>query len=113
MFLAKTATDMQKPDGFVILEPNTYHTRLFQIRLGDLCGIGRNIERRLNNAGIYSIEQLWNTSPKHARKIWGSVEGEKFWYRLHGFDIPDNPTQKRVVGHSRVLDPQYRDSDKA
>lgn len=113
MFLAKTATDMQKPDGLIILPPNNYKERLFKMRLGDLCGIGQNIEKRLHHAGIQTIEQLWNISPKHARKIWGNVSGEIFWYRLHGYDIPDKPTQKRVVGHSRVLDPQFRPQDKA
>jgi DNA polymerase-4 len=113
MFLAKTATDMQKPDGLVILEPSNYKQHLFKLRLGDLCGIGYNMEHRLNKAGIHTIEQLWNISPKHARKIWGNVAGEVFWYRLHGYDIPDKPTQKRVVGHSRVLDPEFRASDKA
>lgn len=41
------------------------------------------------------------------------MAGEVFWYRLHGFEIPDTPTKKRVVGHSRVLDPEFRQSDKA
>jgi DNA polymerase-4 len=82
IFLAKTATDMQKPNGLVILPPNNYQDRLFALRLPDLCGIGQNIEHRLNRAGIRTIEQLWNLSPKHARKIWGSVAGEIFWYRL-------------------------------
>ena len=113
MFLAKTATDMQKPDGLVVLRPDDYKDRLFQLSLNDLCGVGFNIERRLNKAGIRTIEQLWNISPKHARKIWGSVAGEVFWYRLHGYEIPDKPTQKSVIGHSRVLDPEFRPNNKA
>jgi len=113
MFLAKTATDMQKPDGLVVLSPNDYKDRLFALQLGDLCGIGANIERRLNRAGIMTVCDLWHASPKHVRKIWGSVVGETFWYRLHGHDIEDQPTQKRVVGHSRVLDPGLRQCDKA
>ena len=113
MFLAKTATDMEKPDGLVILPPNNYRDRLFKLGLGDLCGIGINMERRLYLAGVRSVEQLWNLSPKHARKVWGSVAGEVFWYRLRGFDIPDKPTEKRVVGHSRILDPAHRPSDAA
>lgn len=112
-FLAKTATDMQKPNGFVILEPKTYTEKLFALNLRDLCGIGVNIERRLLRAGIGTVEQFWNLSPKQARAVWGSVEGERFWYNLHGHDIPDKATQKRVVGHSRVLDPVHRASDKA
>lgn len=113
IFLAKTATDMQKPDGFIILPPNDYKDRLFSLKLSNLCGIGRNIEHRLNRAGIMTIEQLWNISPKHARKIWGSVAGEIFWYRLHGYDIADKTTEKSVIGHSRVLDPDIRQMDKA
>jgi DNA polymerase-4 len=113
IFLAKTATDMQKPDGLVILPPDNYQDRIFSLGLSDLCGIGRNIEHRLNRAGIRTIEQFWNLSPKHARKIWGSVVGEIFWYRLHGYDIPDKPTEKSVIGHSRVLDPNIRGMDKA
>lgn len=108
MFLAKTATDMQKPDGLTILEPNTYSQKLFRMKLRDLCGIGHNIEQRLNKAGIFTIEQLWHLEPKHARKIWGSVGGEKFWYRLRGYDVPEAQTSKSVIGHSRVLDPVHR-----
>lgn len=113
IFLAKTATDMQKPDGLVILTPDNYKERIFALKLPDLCGIGRNIEHRLNRAGIRTIEQLWNLPPKHARKIWGSVAGEIFWYRLHGYDIPDKPTNKSVIGHSRVLDPNIRGMNEA
>ena len=113
MFLAKTATDMQKPDGLVILHPHQYRAQLFALELRDLCGIGRNIEKRLNKAGIVTVEQFFNLSPKHARKIWGSVAGERFWYNLRGYDIPDQSTEKRVVGHSRVLDPEHRASDDA
>ena len=113
MFLAKTATDMQKPDGLVILPPNNYQERLFTLKLSDLCGIGGNIERRLNRAGIHTVCDLWHAQPKRVRQIWGSVAGEIFWYRLHGHDIEDKPTKKSVVGHSRVLDPELRSSDQA
>ena len=113
MFLAKTATDMEKPDGLVILPPNAYQDRLFQLSLCDLCGIGRNMRRRLHAGGMTTIEQLWHASPKQVRKVWGSVAGEVFWYRLHGHDIADKPTQKRMIGHSRILDPVHRPSKAA
>lgn len=112
-FLAKIATDMQKPDGLVVLRPQRYKAAICALNLSDLTGIGRNMEARLNAAGIYTIEQLWNLSPKHARKIWGSVAGERFWYKLHGYEVPDKETQKSVVGHSRVLEPQHRPPEQA
>lgn len=112
-YLAKIATDMQKPDGLTVLEPHDYKPQLFALKLRDLTGINVNMERRLNNAGISTIEQFWSLSPKHARSAWGSVGGERLWYKLHGYDVPDKETQKSVVGHSRVLDPALRSPDKA
>ena len=110
-YLAKVATDMQKPDGLVVLTPDILEDALFPLKLQDFPGIADNIERRLNKGGIWTVEQLWNTAPKHLRKIWGSVDGEKFWYRIHGHDIPDREYNKVMVGHSRVLDPAHRTPD--
>ncbi|MDD3021321.1 MAG: impB/mucB/samB family protein, partial [Alphaproteobacteria bacterium] len=107
-FLAKIATDMQKPDGLVILDHTNFPDRLFELNLTDLPGINTRMEYRLNKSGIRSIEQFYNLPPKHARAVWGSVEGEKFWYKLHGHDLPDQETHKSVIGHSRVLDPELR-----
>lgn len=99
---------MQKPDGITILRQEDLQDRLFDLSLTDLPGIGYNMEKRLNTAGIRSVEDLWNTSPKHARKIWNSVQGERFWYLLHGYDIPMPATKPSLIGHSRVLDPALR-----
>lgn len=111
--LGKIATDMQKPDGLVILNPEDLPGRLLDLKLTDIPGIGANMERRLHRGGITTIEQLWNTSPKQARKIWGSVQGERFWYWLHGYDFPHQATNRSVIGHSRVLDPAMRAPDPA
>ena len=112
-FLAKIASDMQKPNGLVILKPDDMPGPLFDLKLLDLPGINVKMESRLNKAGIDSVEQFWNLAPKHARTIWGSVEGERFWYALHGYDLPDRATKKSVVGHSRVLEPSLRQPDQA
>lgn len=112
-FLAKVATDLQKPDGFVILSPADLPGPLLDLKLTDLPGINVNMERRLHRAGVTSVEKLWNLSPKHARKVWGSVGGERFWYNLRGFDVPDIPTNPSVIGHSRMLDPALRFPDPA
>lgn len=112
-FLAKVATDMQKPDGLVVLDHETWPSRLFDLRLTDLPGINMRMELRLMKCGIHSVEQFWNLSPKHARAVWGSVEGERFWYRLHGHDLPEQPTHRSMIGHSRILDPELRTPDMA
>lgn len=112
-FLAKVATDIEKPNGLVLLSPEDLPGRLFDLKLTDLPGINVNMEARLNRARIKTVEQLWNTSPKQARAIWGSVQGERFWYWLHGYDVPYQSTNTSMVGHSRVLDPELRTPEKA
>jgi len=112
-FLAKTASNMQKPDGLVLLQAHDLPQALFALKLTDLTGINVNMMRRLNGAGINTVEQFYHLAPKQARAVWGSVNGERFWYKLHGHDIEEAKTEKRVVGHSRVLEPGLRAPDKA
>ncbi len=107
-YLAKVATDLQKPDGLTILMPQDLPHRLMALGLRDLPGIGRNIERRLNDAGIHDMTGLLKLQPKHMRALWGSLWGEKMWYYLRGYDVPDEETSRSTVGHSHVLAPDMR-----
>lgn len=111
-FLAKVGTEMQKPNGLVLLAPEDLPGPLLDLKLTDLPGINVSMERRLYAAGITSVEELWNTSPKQARAIWKNVQGERFWYWLHGYEVPVPQTSPSMVGHSRVLDPALRSPDK-
>jgi DNA polymerase-4 len=104
---------MQKPDGLVMLRQEELPGRLLDLKLTDMPGIGYNMDKRLRRAGITDMRGLWNTSPKHARKIWGGVQGERFWYWLHGYDFENPETGNVMIGHSRVLDPDLRRPDKA
>ena len=107
-YLAKIATDMQKPDGLTILMPEDIPHRLLELKLRDLVGVGHNIEQRINRAGIYDMEALLKLQPKHMRAIWGSIWGEKMWYYLWGYDLADEETSRSTVGHSHVLAPDMR-----
>ena len=107
-FLAKVASDMQKPDGLVVLDADKLPGPLLGLALRDLPGIGPNMERRLAAAGIADIAALWALDPGRARRVWGSVEGERFWYALRGVEVPERETARRTIGHGRVLGPELR-----
>lgn len=112
-YLAKVATDMQKPDGLTFLLAQDLPHRLTALKLRDLPGIGANMEARLNRAGIHDVEALLRVQPKHLRAIWGSVWGEKMWYYLRGYDLPEPETSRGSVGHSHVLAPELRPPPRA
>ena len=112
-FLAKVASDLQKPDGITLLHPQEMPARLAHLTLRDLPGIGRNMEARLNAKGITTIDALWHCAPKQAAALWGSVEGERFWRALHGEPQEQREHTRRMVTHSHVLGPEDRPLDRA
>ena len=107
-FLAKTATNLQKPDGLQILRHDELVARTRDWNMDKLTGIGRNMYKRLLLAGIGDIETLYNLSPKQLRRIWKSVSGERFWYKLHGVELPELETKRGSIGHSHILEPEWR-----
>lgn len=113
--LAKLASDLQKPDGLVALPMSFLPETLADLPLRAIPGIGHGISARLEKSGIRDFHALWMVEPRHARAIWGSVEGERFIYGLHGHDLPmtQEAQAKRMIGHSRVLDGRDRHPDKA
>ena len=108
-FLAKTASNMQKPNGLTVIRQNELPECLYGLKLGALTGIGRATEQRLNQHGIHSVEQLCAASKDTLRHAWGSIEGERFHARLRGETVASAPTLRSSVGHSHVLAPELRD----
>lgn len=106
--LAKLASDMQKPDGLVILDAAALPERLYALHLRDIAGIGAKMERRLAQDGINDIRQLCERRPRDAGIAWGGTDGDRLWYLLHGVDLPEKPTRSRSIGHSHVLSPGQR-----
>lgn len=111
--LSKIASDMQRPNGLTLIEQRDLPHILYPLQLTDLPGIASNMEARLHRAGIRDIQTLMALEPKAARLVWGSVGGERYWYELHGVDVPKNDEGRRSVGHSRVLAPRMRGKDDA
>ncbi len=112
-FLAKVAAEMNKPNGLTILPPDALPGPLLNLELTDLPGISSNMKKRLHRSGVFSISDFWNISAKHARAIWGNVEGERMWSQLHGYAISRPETTRRMFGHSRLLSGQWGQADKA
>lgn len=107
-YLAKVATDIEKPNGLTILMPGDVERRLMELKPRDLPGIGANIERRLQLAGVFTMADLWALDRRAMRNTWGSIMGERMWYLLRGHDLPDLETKRSSLGHSHVLEPALR-----
>ncbi len=107
--LAKVGTDLQKPDGLIIIRSEELPHRLFSLKITDFSGIGPRMEKRFHRYGIFSVEQLCGLSVKTMSMIWGSkIHGERWFHLLRGDEVHEKPTTRQTVGHSHVLPPELR-----
>jgi DNA polymerase-4 len=113
-YLAKVASDMEKPDGLVALPLDILPEALNRLTLRDLPGIGARTEKRLNKQGIRAMSDLLALDCEQAGRLWGSVWGERLWHWLRGadFDMADTEHLKSL-SHQHVLAPEMRTPEKA
>ncbi len=106
--LAKIACKQDKPNGVTVWHPDILPGPLLNIPFDDIPGIGSRMALKLAGLGIVDMHGLYAIQPKHMRKIWGNVTGERLWYALHGYDIQAPETERGMFGHGRVLPPEAR-----
>jgi DNA polymerase-4 len=113
-YLAKVASDMEKPNGLVALPLDILPEALSRLTLRDLPGIGAKTEKRLNEKGIRTMNELLALSSEQAGELWGSVWGERLWHWLRGEDFDMAETEHlKSISHSHVLAPEMRNAEKA
>ncbi|MGA2834590.1 MAG: DNA polymerase [Terracidiphilus sp.] len=113
-YLAKVASDMEKPDGLVALPLDILPEALHQLTLRALPGIGARTEKRLNDKGIHTMDDLLALGCEQAGELWGSVWGERLWHWLQGEDFDMSETEHlKSMSHQHVLAPEMRNPEKA
>ena len=87
---------------------------LAQLSLRDLPGIGARTEKRLNERGIQTMEDLLALDCEQAGQLWGSVWGERLWHWLRGEDFEMSEVDHlKSISHQHVLAPDMRTQEKA
>ena len=111
--LAKLATNMQKPDGLVVVEQEELPERLLGLKIDDFNGIGDRMKARLEEKGFDSVKRLYGATRSQLKGVWGGVEGERMYARLRGDQVPLHMQKHKTVGHSHVLPPKLRSTAQA
>lgn len=78
-FLAKIASDLQKPDGFVVVDPENIHAFLDPLPVSRIWGVGKSTLEYLNSINVYNIKQL--------RELPHSILQQKFG--KHGLQLKE------------------------
>ncbi len=113
-FLAKIASDIDKPDGFVVVAPDRVQAFLDPLPVGRLWGVGKVGARVFERLGIATIGQLRAYSPRLLQQHFGNF-AEPLWQLAHGIDerpvvserearsISQETTFPRDIGDREVL----------
>jgi DNA polymerase-4 len=83
--LAKLASELSKPDGFLRIRPEQIHAVLDPLPVGRLWTVGKVAEASLHRLGIRTVGELRFAEPRRLRQVCGNQA--EHWQRLaHGLD---------------------------
>lgn len=111
-FLAKTASEINKPDGIAVIRPEDAEKFLETLPVGKFFGVGKVSEKRMIALGISNGLDLKNTSLEKLTKHFGKAG--KFYYDIvRGIDErPVSPYRERKsYGREITLDEDILDID--
>ncbi|MEO8496004.1 MAG: DNA polymerase IV [Planctomycetota bacterium] len=84
-FLAKIASDLEKPDGLVVVDPARVQEFLDPLPVNRLWGVGKVTGKVFEKLGVQTIGQLRQLSVERLRQHLGNT-AMHFWELAHGID---------------------------
>jgi len=90
-FLAKIASDLEKPDGLVVFPLDEIAGRLWPMPIQKLWGVGPKTARRLEAGGVHTIGDLLKVSPESLETLVGASSAVHLRALARGED--DRPVQ--------------------
>ncbi|WP_446597797.1 DNA polymerase IV [Vibrio alfacsensis] len=84
-FLAKVASDMNKPNGQFVIPPDKVQEVVDKLPLEKIPGVGKVSLEKLNQAGFYLCEDIKNSDYRELLRQFGR-QGASLWKRSHGID---------------------------
>lgn len=103
-FLAKIASDMNKPDGQYVITPQQVPDFLLTLPLAKIPGVGKVTAARLEALGLRTCGDVQHSDLAMLLKRFGKF-GRVLWERSHGIDDREihNDRQRKSVGVERTL----------
>lgn len=104
-FVAKVASDLQKPDGLVVVEPGREQEFLAPLAIGRLWGVGAKTEAVLGRLGLRQIGDLARLERADLVRRLGQ-SGEHLWQLAHGRDdrVVSPEEGFKSIGHENTFE---------
>lgn len=109
-FLAKTASELGKPDGFTVITPQEAKEILAPLPVRRLWGVGPKTSQQLNRLGYHTIGDLQQADLKTVHHQLGNT-GQQLWLLAHGQDDRSVETdrQRQSIGREITFSEDVHD----
>ncbi len=111
-FIAKIASDLQKPNGFVQVREEQLQSFLDPLPVQRLWGVGKVTLERLHKFGIQNIRDVRNLGSERCQRQFGGL-GQHLWNLANAIDdrkvIPDH--NAKSIGHERTFHDDVNDTE--
>ncbi len=103
-FLAKIASDINKPNGQYVITPEQVGSFIEQLPLKKIPGVGKVTEKKLTELGLYTCKDVVNYDLTKLLNQFGKF-GRILYERCQGIDEREvcNDRQRKSVGVERTL----------
>ncbi|OLS03684.1 DNA polymerase IV [Tissierella creatinophila] len=111
-FLAKLASDWNKPNGMKIIMPSMVPEILLPLPIEKIHGIGKKTTKKLNDIGIYKVQDLIELSEEFLIELLGK-HGTEIYYRIRGIDNRNLETERerKSLGTETTLEIATREKN--
>ncbi|CAH6919318.1 DNA polymerase IV [Vibrio chagasii] len=84
-FLAKVASDMNKPNGQFVIPPQDVQAVIYELPLEKIPGVGKVSIEKLHQAGFFTCKDIKESDYRDLLLKFGR-QGASLWKRSHGID---------------------------
>jgi DNA polymerase-4 len=111
-FLAKLASDLKKPDGFVVVDPAHVQEFLDPLSIERIWGVGDKMAERLHGLNIHTIHELRRIEKDYLIRLFGTW-GNQIYALARGID--DRPVESekeaKSIGRETTFDIDVADRE--
>lgn len=111
-FVAKIASDLEKPNGFVVVMPDQVQAFLDPLPVSRIWGVGKVKEQTFKRFSISSMGQLRCMSLETLQQLFGT-SAEHYWRLSHGIDnravVPDRDAKS--ISNETTFAEDLRDTE--
>lgn len=111
-FLAKVASDVNKPDGLFVITPDMAEAFLEKLEVGKFFGIGRVTAEKLNKQGIYTGADLKRMNQPELVRQFGK-SGAYYYQIVRGIDNRpvEASRERKSLGAENTFFTDYTEMD--